>query len=189
MSNLPRSIPEEAFPTILKESIRMEQVAADRGGKDWTTFQEDMDLQREFLSHFEKNFSVHRSMLKLGVTPLVYKKWRRTSIHFVNGFNTIIDMWHDDIYVSAAQRARGSRMKDVTTESGYAEDADGAVLFFGADLKMQLSFLRVVHPEFNEKLNLNHSGETTNTVKVIKVQGVQAAPRPEPSDTKIEDVQ
>jgi len=157
--SLPRMIHENAYEHIKAESIRLEEYATKLGGQHWQDFSRDIQNQNDFLDTFRKTFSVKMSIKMADIEYRIYQKWRRTSIHFVQTFNGIIEEWHDDIYVSAATRAKGYLIAADDTESGYQEDAEGNPIFHGADSKLTTMFIKAMYPEqFNDKMNLNMSG-------------------------------
>ncbi len=185
-SSLPRSIPIEAYDAIREDSDRIEAEAINKGGNAWAEFQQDADDQELFLIAFEKSFSVKRSLKKIGISHAKYKKWREKSIYFVETFNSIIEMWGDDIFVSAANRAKGHLLeapKDAEgiseTESGYVEDAEGNVVYHGADTQLTKAFLRAMHPEqFSEKLDITSDNTVVsdNTMEVTFVDATSEGP-------------
>lgn len=160
MPVLPRAIAGEIYEIIEEESKRREAVATKAGGEKWQAFSADMQAQEVFLDTFSKTFSLRAARLAAGVELSTYYQWRRTSIHFVKGFNEALEEWHDEIYTSAATRARGYLVRDADTESGYVEDASGTLVYQGADTKLTQSFLKAMYPDsFGDKVAVEVSGE------------------------------
>lgn len=163
-SSLPRMIHPLGFDTIEAETIRLEEIATKRGGEAWQTFSRDLQNQMAFMEHFRKTFSVRLSLKFLDLPYSCYAKWRRTSISFVKDYNDAIETWADDIYTSAATRAKGHLQADDSTESGYVEDAEGTPIWHGANDKLSTMFLKAMYPEqFNDKIDMNMSGGLNNT--------------------------
>lgn len=156
---LPRQIHPNGFDHIESESKRLEEIASKLGGKHWQEFDEDRQLQQSFLDAFRKGFSVKNAMMAVDTTYHRYQRWKATSIYFVKTFNDIIDEWHDEIYTTAAVKARGHLVKDESTNSGFVEDAEGNPIYHGVDTKMTTMFLKAMYPdEFNEKTTTKHEG-------------------------------
>lgn len=156
---LPQQISEEALPKVEAESRRIELAAMEQGGAAWVKFRNDVDLQQAFLEVFEKTFNISRSLKACGCDRNAYNRWRSTSYPFALALNDIIQAWYDDIYVSAAVRARGILLKDDTTESGFAEDAGGTPIYYDPDVSLTKMFLKAMHPEqFGDKLKAELTG-------------------------------
>lgn len=151
------------FEAIEAESVRLEEIATKKGGKDWQEFSQDLQSQQRFIEHFRKTFSVRLSLKYVDLPHHRYNKWRATSISFVKDYNDIIESWADDIYTSAATRAKGHLLVDESTESGYAEDAEGTPIWHGANDKLATMFLKAMYPEqFNDKIELSGGLNNTN---------------------------
>lgn len=151
-AGFPRKIDPSSFPAIRENTIDREHEVSQKGGNVWQLFKEDVSQQEVFLDVFRKSYSVTMSCKTAGVTGTVYSRWRDTSIQFVLAFNEIVDMWNDSILASAAQRARGYLQLDEETESGYKEDAEGTPIYYNANDKMALTFMRAAYPgHFDER--------------------------------------
>lgn len=159
MTALPRQIHPAGFEVIRQRSEELEKHAIAMGGKHWDDYDKDRTMQNRFLENFQKTFSVRRSLLFADADYRRYKKWKSDSIHFVETFNEICDMWHEDIFTSAAQKARGYLVKDNKTESGFGEDAEGNPIYHGADTSIQKAFLKAMYPDqFAERTKNEVSG-------------------------------
>ena len=163
-NNLPRMIHPAGFEAIEVESVRLEELATKRGGEDWQRFSRDLQNQQLFIRHFRKTFSARLSIKYVDVTYSTYVKWRSTSISFVRDYNDIIEEWADDIYTSAATRAKGHLLADESTATGFVEDVEGTPIYHGANDKLSVLFLKAMYPEqFNDKIDMNMSGGLNNT--------------------------
>ncbi len=152
-----------AFAHIEAEALKAEERATRAGGEAWQSFSTDIQKQELFLETFQKTFSIKHSLKAADVAQSAYSRWRSASIYFVKMFNEVIELWHDDIYTSAAVKARGWYKRDETSDSGYVEDAEGMPIYFGADTKIMSMFLKVMHPEFKDKLELDGGLNNTST--------------------------
>lgn len=150
---LARQIHPQAFDHIREENEKREKAAIAAGGDTWQKYSDDLQKQEDFLDAFEQTFHVGHSIKKAGAVYSEYKKWRSTSINFVERFNDIIEMWHDEIFTSAAMKARGHK----------AEDDDGNPVFYDADASMQKMFLKSMYPQFQDKMDVNMTGGLNNT--------------------------
>jgi len=175
-------ISEKAYPHIREQALLIEEKASRSGGTTYAKWKEDCDKQALFLDAFAKSFQVKISLKVAGASRMEYAQWRRTSIHFVEMFNSIIEEWHDDIYASAASRARGRLVADSDSESGFQEDAEGNPIYHGSDTKLTSMFLKVMYPEFNEKTELTSNGTLTATTRVIVPKAVAPSPSQSISD-------
>ncbi len=155
---LPQQIHPAGFDAIRQESARLNKEAIDQGGKRWEDYDADIQLQQVFLDAFEKTFHVRSSMMIAGVDYSRYKKWRTVSISFVERFNNIIEQWHDDIFASAAVRARGHCREDEET---------GEVSFFDADTQLTKMFLKAMYSQFDEKIDMSLTGGLNNTTTTL----------------------
>lgn len=174
---LPRQISPHGYPAIEAETEKREEKAHRLGGEHFADWRKDVDTQNDFLNVFRKSFSIRSALRAVDVDFAKYTHWKGTSLPFVIEFNAIIEEWHDDIFVSAAVRARGRRLKDEATESGFEENADGSPVYHDADTKLTTMFLKAMHPEqFNDKMDLNVSGGLNNSTRIIRVKGVAAKP-------------
>jgi len=146
---LPSQIPESSFENIAKSHRQ-------RLSSIWDPkiLEESNSRKKLFLEWFAKSFSVSFSLRKVHIPRRLLKHWLGSDIDFVKSYNDIIEMWHDDIFASAAVRARGYLVADEKTESGVKEDANGAPIYHGADTNLTKSFLRAIDPAFNEKLEV-----------------------------------
>lgn len=153
MRMMPRIVDPAAFKHIEAETDAAHEAAVKAGGSRWDEYSQDLVAQAEFLSVFEKNFSIGLSLKSTGVSMGAYSRWRRSSITFVQRLNEIIELWHEDIYTSAAVRARGRPI----------EMEDGSVHYIDADSQLTKLFLRAMHSEFDEKVDINMKGGLNNT--------------------------
>lgn len=166
---LPRQIHPGGFKAIREKSEELEAKAIRLGGKHWDAYDQDRQKQNIFLEVFRKTFSVKNSIKACGVEYYTYKNWKANSIYFVETFNDIIDEWHEEIFTSAAQKARGYLIKDEATESGYGEDADGTPIYHGADSNIQRIFLKAMYPDqFAERTKNEHSGPGGTPLQITR---------------------
>lgn len=173
---LPRMIHPAGFKEIQRASDAREIHAKNQGGKAWSDYSSDLRTQQEFIELFRQSFSVSQSLKILDVSRVVYARWRSSSIWFVQAFNQAIEDWGDEILTSAAVRARGQLMPNEETASGYAEDASGAPVYYNADTRLTLAFLKAMHPEqFNDKLDLGIHGGLNNTNTELSVEEYKQA--------------
>lgn len=162
---MPRAINPAAFDSIRKETDRLHSEAESAGGDKWQSYSEDLRDQALFLDAFEKNFTIHLALRYAGVTSATYNRWRSTSITFVERFNEIVEMWHEDIYVSAAMRARGIKITDKET---------GDVAYIDGDTQLTKVFLRAMHEEFDERVDINLTGGMNNTTTPLNEEAYMA---------------
>ncbi len=160
MATLPHMIHEGGYEDISGRALAEEERAIAAGGEVWDEYNTDRENQVHFLDAFQRNFSIKMSIRVACVEYRTYQGWRRNSIYFAQRFNLIIEEWHSEMYTSAAYRARGYLVEDVNTESGYAETAEGAPIYHGADSGLTKMFLKSMYPDkFGDKLDMDVSGK------------------------------
>lgn len=182
MNTLPRMIEPAALRHIAKANADREVLANNAGGDVLRAYLLDIQKQDSFLESFSKSFSTRLALRSSDSTAKDLNMWKRASAHFVSEYNATIESWHDEIYASAAARARGHLIKDEDTESGYMEDAEGNPIYHNADTKLTGMFLKAMYSQFDDKVDMNHKGGTTQTTRIVRVRGKPAAARPASDD-------
>ena len=164
--SLPSEVDQVSFSGIETRTQDIEEQALDDPAA-WAVLTADRQTQEYFLNNFKKTFNISLSLSLVSKGWSDFSRWRSTDIHFVQQYNDIHKHWQSRVMASAASRAVGYTTKcdpKTPTVSGLLEDAQGSVIYQGADSKLTVAFLAASHPEqFGTKTDV-----TINTSPAIR---------------------
>lgn len=155
---LPSEVPDHSLTAIEERTEKLEAEAL-QDTTMWPALTADRLTQEYFLNNFRKTFNISLSLTLVNASWNDFQRWRSTEIHFVGQYNGIHKHWQARVMASAASRAVGYTTKcdpNHPTVSGLTEDAEGSVIYAGADSKLTMAFLAASHPEqFNPRTDIN----------------------------------
>lgn len=136
-------VSEAAIEKMEKEKDRKDKLLLESNPAALGSSQklEKLKVQEEFLAALNKTLNPALAAQRIGIHISTYRSWRQTDPDFAKKLNETIESWNETLMSSVVTRAIGYVKEDLTTDSGFQEDAAGKVVYHGGSDKLASSLL------------------------------------------------